>query len=170
MDDRTRWNERYRSGTGPTSANPRLADRLHRLKPGRALDLGGGIGRNADLLRTWTVVLVDISEEALTRASVPRVQAAGMALPFGPATFDTIVNTYYFEPTLDLAYYLTPGGTLFFETYTLADYKYRPEFSHAPRLDLSRAPEVFRGMEILELTETDTGERVLATLIARKRD
>jgi SAM-dependent methyltransferase len=170
QEDRARWNERYANGSGPTRLNERLARYLHLLKRGRALDLAGGIGQNDALLREWQVVLVDISEEALTRASgTPlRVQASGLELPFAAATFDTIVDTYYFEPSLDLAALLTPGGTLFFETYTIADYRYRPEFRHAPRLDPSSISKVFRGFEILHFEETDTGERVFGTILARK--
>ncbi|MGE5140186.1 MAG: class I SAM-dependent methyltransferase, partial [Rudaea sp.] len=134
QEDRARWNERYATGSGPTHLNERLAEYLHLLKRGRALDLAGGIGQNDALLHEWQVILTDISEEALARASGMRVQANGLELPFAPATFDTVVDTYYFEPSLDLATLLTSGGTLFFETYTVADFRYRPEFRHAPRL------------------------------------
>ena len=50
MDDRTRWNERYRAGDGPTRVNARLQEYLYLLKRGRALDLAGGMGQNAQLL------------------------------------------------------------------------------------------------------------------------
>ena len=126
-------------------------------------------GQNEQLLTGWQVVLADISEEALARAAGTRVQCDARALPFRPGTFDTIIDTYYFEPGLDLAALLTPGGTLFFETYTLNDYKYRPEFRHAPRLDPAARAGVFSGLEILYWSETDDGTRVFCTLLARKR-
>ncbi len=168
MDDRTRWNERYRAGQGPTRVNARLRDYLPQLKRGRALDLAGGMGQNEQLLNEWNIILADISEEALAHATGPRVQCDALALPFPPETFDTIVDTYYFEPGLDLAALLTPGGTLFFETYTLNDYKYRPEFRHAPRLNPAELASIFRGLEILYFAETDDGTRVFGTLLARK--
>lgn len=168
MDDRTRWNERYRAGEGPTRVNARLSDHLYLLKRGRALDLGCGIGQNGALLREWDVVLVDLAEEALARATGACVQANGLALPFPPSTFDTIVNTYYFEPELDLAALLVPSGTLYFETFTLGDSKYRPEFRHAPRLDLTRVADIFRGLELILVNEVDDGERVFATVIGRR--
>ncbi len=168
-EERARWNERYRSGQGPTRVNARLASFLPRLKRGRALDLAGGRGQNAVLLKEWNVVLTDLSDEALALADIglPRVQANALALPFPPNTFDTIVDTYFFEPTLDLAPLLTPGGTLFFETFTLADLEYRPEL-HAPRLDPAAVDSFFRGLEILSFEETDDGARVFGTLLARK--
>ena len=169
MDDRARWNERYRAGQGPTRVNPRLRAFLPQLKRGRALDLAGGRGQNEELLAEWNVILADISDEALALATGNRVQCDGLALPFPPETFDTIVDTYYFEPSLDLAALLTPGGTLFFETYTLSDHKYRPEFRH-PRLDPDRLADVFRGLEILHFGETDDGNRVFGTLLARNNE
>ncbi len=169
-EERARWNARYRAGEGPTRVNQRLARFAPRLKRGRALDLAGGRGQNAVLLEGWNLVLADLSEEALALADrrLPRVQADGLALPFAAGTFDTIIDTYFFEPTLDLGALLTPGGTLFFETYTLADFKYRPEMRHAPRLDPTQLATIFRGLEILHFEETDDGSRVFGTLLARK--
>ncbi len=150
--------------------NPRLPRFLPLLKKGRLLDLAGGMGKNASLFEGWSIVLTDISEEALMRASpdIRRVQANALALPFPPNTFDTLVDTYFFEPGLDLAELLTPGGTLFFETFTVGEGKYRAEHKHSPRLDPAEIGTVFRGLEILSFEETDDGERVWGTLLARK--
>ena len=167
-EDRARWNARYRSGHGPRQANPRLQRYLPLLRPGRVLDLAGGVGANAPLFARSTVILTDLSEEALALAGGPRVQADAGALPFRPASFDTIVCTYFYDPALDLAALLVPGGTLFFETYTRADVKYRPDFNPAHRFDPAAGAVVFRGLEIIFCEETDDGTRVFATLIARK--
>lgn len=169
MDDRTRWNERYLAGEGPTRVNARLKESLHLLKRGRALDLAGGIGQNAQLLAEWDLVLTDISDEALLRAHGKRVQADALALPLPPGIFDTIVCTYFFDPRIDFYEMLTPGGTLFFETYTLSDAKYRPDFNPAHRLDPTKISGIFKGLEVLRWVETDDGRRVFGTLIARKR-
>jgi tellurite methyltransferase len=168
MEDRTRWNERYRVGEGPTRVNARLQKYLHLLKRGRALDLAGGMGQNAQLLADWRVILTDISEQALARARGDRVQANALALPFPPNTFDTIVCTYFFEPRVNFIELLNPGGTLFFETYTLADAKYRPDFNPAHRFNPSEIGVIFKGLEILQFAETDDGARVFGTLVARK--
>ncbi len=178
MDERTRWNEKYRAGEGPTRPNARLQKYVHLLKrgraPGRALDLAGGIGQNAQILAQagWDVILVDISDQALARApsKIPRVQADALALPFAPNTFDTIIVTYFFEPRIDFASLLAPGGTLFFETYTIADARCRPEFNPAHRFDPTQLDSLFKGLEILLFEQTDDGSRVFGTVIARKQD
>jgi methyltransferase family protein len=166
--DRERWNERYRSGHGPRQANQRLQQYLHRLRPGRVLDLAGGVGANVNLFAGSMVVVVDIAEEALALASGSRVQADAGALPITPASFDSIICTYFYDPAIDLAALLVPGGTIFFETYTHADRKYRPDVNPAHRFDPAQAAVVFRGFNIELLEETDDGWRVIATLIGRK--
>ena len=168
MDERARWNERYRAGSGPTRVNGRLREYLPLLTRGRALALACGLGQNAPLLHEWDLTLVDLSEEALSRATGQCVQADAAYLPFPPASFDTIVNTSFFDPRVSFHDLLRPGGTVFFETYTLADAKYRPDFCPAHRFDRARIPEVFRGLEILLSIETDDGRRVYASVIARK--
>ncbi len=172
MDDRTRWNEKYRAGHPAKDTNSRLQKYLQLLKPGRALDLAGGQGQNGRLLAGsgWDVILVDISDEALARArdSFRRVQADALALPFAASTFDTIICTYFFEPRIDLHALLKPGGTLFFETYTTSHAKYRPDISTNYLFDPSRIRDVFKGLEVLSLEETDDGERVYATFVGRK--
>jgi SAM-dependent methyltransferase len=170
VDARTRWNERYRAGQGPTRVNPRLQKYLSYLKRGRALDLAAGVGQNAQLLTEWRVILADLSEEALARASGARVQCEAGALPFPPATFDTVICTRFFDPRVDFAQLLTPGGTLFFEAFTVADDKYRPEFDPAHRFNPADIATLFQGLEILHWEETDDGTRVFGTLVARKRD
>ena len=114
------------------------------------------------------MIIVDISELALARARGSRVQAYATALPFPPSTFDTIVCTYFFEPRLDFFDLLTSGGTLFFETYTLADAKYRPDFNPMHRFNPAETAIVFEGLEVLHWAETDDGVRVFGTLVARK--
>lgn len=168
MDDRIRWNERYQAGEGPTRVNARLQKYLHLLKRGRVLDLAGGMGQNDQLLAGWDIVLTDISDQALARAHGKRVQVDAVALPFPPNSFDTIICTYFFERHVDFFNLLEPGGTLFFETYTQADNKYRPDFNPAHRFDPAEIPSVFQGLEILHWEETDDGRRVFGTLIARK--
>lgn len=170
MDDRARWNDRYRTGYGPRRVNERLAHNLHLLKRGRALDLACGVGQNAVLLTEWIVILVDLAEAALEQARGLRVQADAGALPFPPNVFDTIVNTHFFDPRVDFYQLLTPGGTLFLETFTQADIKYRPDLDPAHRLNLARVPELLRGFEIIVQRETDDGHRVYVTIVARKMD
>ncbi len=168
MNDRARWNERYRAGTGSPEPNARLKEYRHLLRSGVALDLAGGLGQNARLLTGWTVVLVDVSDEALERASGLRVAAESPALPFPAGTFDTIICTLFLDPTVDFASLLKPRGTLFFETYTTADAKYRPDFPAHYRLEPSQISMLFAGLKPIVWKETDDGKRVYGTLIASK--
>ncbi|MBI1800013.1 MAG: methyltransferase domain-containing protein [Chloroflexi bacterium] len=168
MDDRDRWNERYRAGRGPRFVNPRLQQYLPLLRRGRVLDLACGRGQNAQVFAGATVIQVDLSEEALAQAGGLRVQADAQALPFAACAFDTIVCTYFFDPRVDFAGLLKPGGTLFFETYTVADVKYRPSFNPAYLLDPAQAPLLFKGLETLCWLETDDDSRVFGTYIGRK--
>jgi tellurite methyltransferase len=167
MEDRTRWNERYRAGQGPEKKNARLEKYRGLLKRGLALDLAGGLGRNAQLLAGWTVVNADISDEALRRARGLRVLADAAALPFAPHTFDTIICTKFFEPRIDYAALLKPHGTIFLETFTLADLKYRPEFNPAFLLEPDQIPMLFKDFETLVREETDNGKRAYATYVGR---
>ncbi len=139
------------------------------LRQGIALDLAGGTGRNASLLVGSRTVVVDISDEALGQARGWRVLADASALPFPEGTFDTILCTYFFDPSIDLAALLKIGGTLYFETYTTADAKYRPDFPPAYRLDPAVLSRVFRGIEMLAWQELDDGTRVVGTFVGVKR-
>jgi hypothetical protein len=143
---------------------------MPQLKQGLVLDLAGGVGANARLFTRSMVIVMDISDEALRAARDvgARVQADAGALPFAPHRFDTIVCAYFFDPTIDFARLLREGGTLFFETYTLSDAKYRPDFNPLHRFDPTRRFEVFRGLDILHCEEADDGSRIFATLVARK--
>ncbi len=166
--DRDRWNQRYAAGYGALQPNPRLAKYLHLLQPGLVLDLAGGNGKNSELLTECKVVVADISERALDQASGIRVLADAAALPFPAGIFDTILCTYFFDRRVDFAMLLRLGGTLFFETYTSADVKYRPDFPAINRLDPSELPRVFGGLKTLVWEERDDGRRVIGTFIGSR--
>ncbi len=163
--DRDRWNERYAAGYGSFEPNPRLAHYSHLLRPGLALDLAGGNGKNAELLQQCKTVIVDISERALQQARGMRALAEAPALPFLYGVFDTIICTYFLDRRVDLALLLKPGGTLFFETYTIADAKYRPDFPACYRLDPSDLSRIFHGIKPLIWEERDDGSRVIGTFV-----
>lgn len=175
MLDRARWNQKYQTETAPRRVNERLARYAHLLTAGRVLDLAGGVGQNGAWLATfsnafWLVVNVDVSDEALAQASsnVARVLVDAGVLPFAKNCFDTILNIRFFDPRIVFSEWLAPGGTVFFETFTRADSKYRPDFNPAHRFDLALIPILFPHLDILVNYETDDGSRVYVTLIARK--
>ena len=172
--DRARWNERYAGENAPRRVHANLQRHAHLLKPGRILDLAGGMGQNA----LWLVkhlpnsraVVADISDAALHGASpqLARVLCDAGALPFAPHSFDTILCTRFFDARVKFTDWLVPRGTVFFETYTTADTKYHPEFNPAHRFDLARVSAFFDGFEILALQETDNGQRIFATIVAQR--
>jgi SAM-dependent methyltransferase len=74
MDERQRWEERYRQAAEPfygREPSPFLRRSLQLLPgPGRCLDAAGGEGRNAVFLASlgWEVVLADVALAGLARA------------------------------------------------------------------------------------------------------
>jgi SAM-dependent methyltransferase len=114
--ERDKWDARYRDGAYEHRTNPTalLAEWLPRLKPGRALDVACGAGRNALFLAAhgFAVSALDISAVALERGR--RAAAASgvdvdwlcadldddpaVALPPGP--FDLIVWVRYVHRAL----------------------------------------------------------------------
>lgn len=176
MSDRARWNEKYRAEFQHGRINANLVRYAHLLKRGRVLDLAGGLGQNGAWLATqsneFRVINADISEEGLLRArkETARVVVDAAQLPFPNHSFDTILNIRFFDPRAKFPEWLTRGGTVFFETFTTADQKYRPDFNPAFLFDLAHIPEIFRGLEILQQHETDDGKRVYVTVIARRTE
>ncbi len=77
LDPGSAWDERYRSVAWPSSPDPILVELVSPLRPGRALDLGCGPGRNAIWLAAagWDVLGVDASEVALAQAQERACQA-----------------------------------------------------------------------------------------------
>ncbi len=78
---RERWNERHAAGAPIESPEPdeTLIEEVGGLRPGRALDLGTGDGRNAVWLATrgWRVTAVDFSPVALDRGRL-RARSRGV--------------------------------------------------------------------------------------------
>jgi SAM-dependent methyltransferase len=129
---REAWDRKYASGELLWGATPNrvLVAEASELAPGRALDLACGEGRNAVWLaeRGWTVVGVDFSEVALSKAR-SRAVAAGVNVELRcsdllelvpePAGYDLVLVFFLQltppERTLVLgraARALAPGGTL----------------------------------------------------------
>jgi 2-polyprenyl-3-methyl-5-hydroxy-6-metoxy-1,4-benzoquinol methylase len=130
VDDRTFWNEAYKDNPEGTMVTDRIleAETAH-LRPGRALDLGCGTGRNALALaaRGWSVTGVDWAEHAISLAKESAVQhnlsanfiAADIRTWQPDAPFDLVINTYALPGGEDgervlqtAAAALAPGGTL----------------------------------------------------------
>jgi 2-polyprenyl-3-methyl-5-hydroxy-6-metoxy-1,4-benzoquinol methylase len=112
--------------------NELLARAVEGTKPGRALDVAMGQGRNAVFLAAngWDVTGFDIAEEGLkaARASADKlgvklnlVRAETGAFDFGTAQWDLVVMTYAFAPVGEPGFMsrlwksLKPGGLVVFE-------------------------------------------------------
>ncbi|MBK7861960.1 MAG: class I SAM-dependent methyltransferase [Archangiaceae bacterium] len=134
------WNERYAEagfayGTEP---NAFLAEQVHRLPPGRVLDLGAGEGRNGVWLaqRGYSVLCVDGSDVGLAKAralarergvSIDTEVADLATYAIAPAAFTVIVSSWCHLPAALRAKVhaacvagLQPGGVLVLEAYTPA--------------------------------------------------
>lgn len=130
--ERERWNQVF-SVARPnirTEANQFLVQIAAELRPGAALDIGTGFGRNAlDLARKgWTVTGIDVSDvgiEQLARQAVKEKLAVtalrqdAMAFDYGRNRWDLIALIYMGSFAKDLASRLTdalkPGGVIVIE-------------------------------------------------------
>ena len=129
-EERTRWDEKYRSGAYAGRRHPTalLVEYLSPT-PGRALDVACGAGRNSLFLaaRGWHVEGIDISAVGLAQA---RERAAGEGLDVGwieadlddpdalpPGPYDLVLMVRYVNRSLlpHLLTRLAPGGILLVE-------------------------------------------------------
>ena len=167
-----------------------LLDAVKGLKPGRALDVGMGQGRNSvELARQgWTVTGFDLSREAVA-AAARNAQAAGVRInpvkseygtfDFGQETWDLIVMTFAWAPVSDPDFVekirssLKPGGLVVFEHFVNT-----PERQYAPMIQAlppGALRDYFSGFDILSYEETTgTGDwggpgSRLVRMIARRR-
>lgn len=133
---RVMFNNIYASPTPGFNTNPNalLVSAVTGRKPGRALDVGTGQGRNAVFLalKGWDVTALDISDEGL-KAAARNAERAGVelttvltssdAFAFGTALWDLIVIAYEPVPLTSPAYVqkirdaLRPGGLLVVESF-----------------------------------------------------
>lgn len=124
------YNELYRGRSAVFTREPNalLVEAVRNRKPGRALDVGMGQGRNALFLakQGWEVTGFDLADEGVRQAKAEaerlglalRAEVAGFAgFDFGEAQWDLIVLTY--EPTKAIApripRALRPGGIVVVE-------------------------------------------------------
>ncbi len=183
---RLHWDTRYRDAYQERPPSPLLLRWSQRLVPGRALDVACGAGRHALLLAAqgWRVLGLDISpialriaqQSALQRDLAVELVAVDLSTwPLPVGYFDLICVFRFLDRRLcpQLASALRPGGTLIYETFTVA----QRACEGGPRTDalllqLGELPTLFPTLEQLEyvegIVEEDGRPRALAGLVARR--
>jgi SAM-dependent methyltransferase len=189
-DERERWNARYREAGHEPGQPSRFLRSVSDLLPGRgrALDAGGGSGRNALWLarRGLDVTLVDIAEEGLARAAeAAQRQGARLRtvcldlenlenleaepLPQGP--WDVIVDIHFLLRSLmpGLAASLAPGGVLVFAHPTVTNLQRHARPSRRYLLEDRELPGLLPGLEpVLYREGWNEDGRHEAELVARR--
>src|SRR5271166_6643682 len=168
---RVEWDRRYSEGSHYSlTPDPFLVSAYENFvapsfpKPGRALDLAGGVGRHALFLaeRGWDVTLMDISETGLaeTEGQLP------------VSVFDLILVFFYLERPLfpQIAAALNRGGILVYKTYTREQLKLGGGPTHPMHLlESNELLRAFSSLRILHYQETIV-EKTVAELVARKEE
>ena len=182
------WDERYRSRERSAedleaAATPLVIETAKKLRPGKALDLACGSGRNALYLarQGWSVTAVDGSAEAIAilrerarkEALTIDAQVADLAAPLfaiDPNNWELICICYYLQRGLfkTAKQGLVPGGTLLAIAHTVeAD-----EEPNATRLALGEMATYFEGWQIVHAYEGKPADpahrRAVAEIVVRK--
>lgn len=180
-----RWNERYRSGEAAGKPPERiLVEAISGIRPGRALDVACGLGRNALFLarQRWTVTAVDYSDAALQ--SLAR-EASGLSIDLVRAdleageyridrdSFDLVCDCLYLQRSLfaPMRDGVRPGG-LFIGVFPLVAACAEPPTDPAFLLEPQELRGIFSDWEIDAYSEDPpdvfTGKRPRARIAARK--
>jgi len=180
--DRADWDARYAAADLVWSAGPNqfVEAETEDLRPGRALDLAAGEGRNAIWLaeRGWQVTAVDFSRVALQKAAHLAV-ARGVAIEvveddvtmYAPdaGAFDLVVVAYLQTTARDRARWLrssvdalAPGGTLLIVGHDRSnlDGGYGGPQDAAV---LATPEEIAGALSALEIEKAELVERVVST-------
>jgi SAM-dependent methyltransferase len=179
--DRLKWNRRYRDRAEPGEASGIVVRFCDLARPGPALDIAAGMGKNALYLadRGFSVAAVDVSDVAMNALAGrhPQVSARCRDLDtwdIPKKRYHLIVNTHYLNRRLfpQIIDGLIRGGTLIFETFI-----HGPSGGPGPtcRDYLLRENELLHGFLALRILhyaeqteETDEGTLETASLVARK--
>jgi tellurite methyltransferase len=181
--ERAKWDARYRESSPSFEASAFLTSLAELLpRSGRALDVGGGAGRNALWLARHglDVTIADVSRIGLDRA-LAEAERAGLqlsavcvdldrdALPEGP--WDVILQHHYLNRPLFDRYpsLLAPGGVLVVVHPTRSNLLRHASPSAGFLLDDGELPRLAAALEIVRYEEgwIDEG-RHEARLVARR--
>lgn len=177
------WNQQYVERPWPKEPSPWLVANADLVpKPGHALDVAGGTGRNAVWLaqRGWDVTMADVSDLALSLAT-ERAEAVHVELhaslldlreePLPDGRWDLILLFHYLDRELfpALASVLEPGGLLIGALATVANLE-RNERPPLPYLiEETELPALIGDFEIVRYEEGWQHDRHNARFVAQKR-
>jgi predicted O-methyltransferase YrrM len=187
---RVMFNKIYASTTPGFSTQPSalLASAIEERKPGRALDVGAGQGRNAVFLamKGWEVTGFDVSDGGLKIAS-RNAAAAGVVLrtevnsiqafDMGKARWDLIVITYEPAPLTSPGYVerlceaLRPNGLVVIESFAsdaTAAIRKPVDIDPAELLRSSSAFRILHFEDVVATPEWTKQKTRLARLVAQK--
>jgi tellurite methyltransferase len=163
------------------SPTPLLVETASRLKPGRALDLACGAGRNSIWLAEhgWQVTAVDFRPEAIDtiRRRAPAVDAQIADLEkhefeIAQSRWNLIAMCYYLQRDLfeTVKRGLVPGGIVIVIVHLIEPGHENSHFSMQP----GELAEVFKEWELLHSYEgkpNDSGhQRAVAEIVARRNE
>jgi len=188
QSERSKWDARYQDSQGDrfepdTYLIEVYANFISPLFPrqGRALDLAGGMGRNAIWLarQGWNTTLLDISRVALDAAR-KRSSGESLRLEFVEADLDdyplpedsvdliTVFNFLQRSLFRSLQRCLCPGGIIVYKTRVQSTTEEDAPDALDYRLHPGELPRIFPGFEILDY-RTGVGSRgPTAAMVARK--
>ncbi len=160
-DEASLYDPGYEAGKTPTRPTRLLVEAVHGLKPGTALDVGMGQGRNALYLASlgWRVTGFDVAKAGLQQAAKKAV-AAGVSLDtrhvsdlefdFGKERWDLVLLVYPIEKrsVFRVRDALKPTGQVVLEC-GLNEGSGAP-FEYAP----GELLKIFEGFRILKYEET----------------
>ncbi len=173
------WNERHATKDGPGDPSAFVTVELAPLlpKPGRAIDVAGGMGRHARWLadRGWEVTLADFSTVALSgiddgRITTVRTDLETDLFPEGP--WDLILIVHYLDRELfpALVPHLADDGLLAFAIATERNLERHDRPALQFLLRQGEAPDLVKEMKILSYAEGwSIEDRHDARVVARKR-
>ncbi len=180
--DKDRWNKKYDTeiflfGEKPI---PFLAQNIHLLPKGKALDIAMGEGRNGVYLATqgFEVTGLDISEKGLEKAHqlaaknnvTIKTQVVDLeTFALEPNSYDVILCTYYMQRDLYKKFKaaLKPGGMIVVETYNI-DYLKYARFNRKWALETNELLDTFKGLRVLRYQDYDDGKEAYSSIIAQK--
>jgi len=187
-DQRARWDSKYEQGLPSlTEPDPFFISAYERFvnpslpKPGKALDLAGGLGRHALWLasRNWQVTVVDLSDVAIGKLSQAALKlnvklellvGDASAYKLEPARFDLIVLFYHLDRSLfpKIVSALKPGGLLICKMSLRWDSGESLTTASTNPLHRNELPSLIPELDVLHHGERPVRDRGVVEFVGRK--